>query len=338
MIQRSCFIHVGIVKTGSSAIQYALVRSLDALHREGYEFPDLSNNFAQISQGHATGGNASALRKALHKRNLAQALGTLGGFANNPRHLILSNEGLYKTSTSTLCTFADGLRTADYTPKCLVMFRPQTELAVSAYLQRIKTLPETRDLDQYAMDEDFEKKRNWFATAKRLEEAFGFENLTVKWLPSVRRRGGVVPAAFDWLGLPSPDIDTPMVNPTAGREAFAILRLLSAHNLVTRRLADALLLQAYKKNLLGDPVGLSSQVASYIHDATRESNEALLRRYCPELSSENELGRPKINLPTSLNQETIKRLSEIAKPLLVKDGKDEAAVDRVFASLLAVSV
>jgi hypothetical protein len=193
-------------------------------------------------------------------------------------------------------------------------------MVVSSYLQRVKSnkVRGSVELDDYARGKFAEvplnPRWNWYAKARMLERAFG--DVTVEWYPAVAKHGstGVVQATFAWLGFESsvaPE-DAPIVNPTPGQEALAVLRRANAQGAGGKWFADALLLEAYRRNLLGQKVTLSPPVAEEIEAKTLESNTALLARYCPQVSPcEMVVRRPCAN--GAADEEMISRLEEIAE-------------------------
>jgi hypothetical protein len=217
-----------------------------------------------------------------------------------------------------------------------VIFRPQTELIVSAYLQWVKSgiRGNSLKLADYAGEQDFERKRNWLGYAQRLERSFGRDYLIVKWYPVLRRSGGIVKIAFnEWLGLDPPTIVEPWINPTPGREALTILQIVNAQGWGGREFSDQFLAKAEDAGLLGSKMTLDARSALIIYKATRASNEALLERYCPDLNVAEELQPPSPTVDTPADARIVARLSKLAGDLLVQSGKDRTAVERAFGAL-----
>jgi hypothetical protein len=329
---KTCFVHAGTVKTGSSALQYALAVKQDDLLDSGFNFPDLEGNFSKLRRGSPTGGNAGSLRDALQLREPDRATDFVRPFAAHPHHLILSNEGLSQVNQAAIKAFCEQVRGLGFQTKCLVFFRPQTELVVSAYLQKVKASKDSDwpDLEHYATSQDFENRRNWFVMAKRLEDAFGSGNVTVKWYPALRRGKGIVGAAFDWLGLPTPVLKAPVVNPTPGCEAMMILKRANSAGVGGRRFADPFLSQAEQQGLLGSKLALSAKSARAVYEATRSSNEQLFRRYFPELSVEQELAIPLERESPPPDDRLLERLAAIAADILRQRGASSEALDKIL--------
>ncbi len=288
--------------------------------------------FERIERGAPTGGNASELWHALRARNVADAVERTRPLAAMPGHVILSNEGLYKVRAETMKDFCSALRAMGYRPKCLVLFRPQIEQIVAAFVQHVKSKGANgpTSLSDFALSQDYAERRNWYLCAHRLEDAFGSENLTVKWYPAVVRRGGIQHALFDWLGLTAPDVRMPKINPTPGWEALHTIQVLNQAGLGGRRFLDRLLAAASSQGLLGAKLGLDTETALKVHGATRSSNEMLLRQYCRDLSPEEELKPPPPEMQPALDEALMRQLSELAARLLIEQGAEQTLVRRTL--------
>jgi hypothetical protein len=335
MNERICFLHVGTGKTGSSTFQYALAANCDDLLSRGYSFPDIGTNFQRMKKGRPTNGNGSRVGGALYKSNVKAATAVVRRFRSEPHHLILSNEALYKAPGPAMREFCDAIREMGYLVKCLVIFRPHTEMAVSAFVQYVKSrhYDGVTDLARYVRYRGYGSGRNWLAYAEHLEQAVGRENLTVRWLPAIRRSGGIIQTGFKWLGLPPPAIEIPDINPTVGLEAYIIVHMLRSANLCGRSVLDDLILRAQEEGLLGAPIVLDYELALEIHEHTKKSNAALLQRYCPGLSAEEELKPPQPRVEATPDLGKVRQLAMIAEQMLVARGVDGDAVRQAFRGL-----
>ena len=327
--RRTCFMHVGTGKTGSSAVQYALARTRDDLERHSYQFPSFGRPLRRMQNGQATGGNARPVRDALRQRDVKAAIDLVRPLAEKPDHIVLSNEGLYRVDPPVLKEFCAALQSINYVPKLLVFFRPQVEQTVSAFLQHAKSntpgLP--TDVNEYATSQDYNRKRNWHLTAQHLETAFGRENITVEWYPAVIRRSGILKALFDWLGVPAPELALPNINPTPGLESLRVIQFFTEHGLGRRKLFDRFLSVAKEKGLLGAKIALETEAAMAVYNATRASNEMLLREYCRDLSPDDELKPPAPYAQPPADELVVRQLIEIAGRMLIEHGEDRALVE-----------
>jgi len=330
MTQRICYVHAGVGKTGSSAIQYALTIQRDYLAQRGFSYPDLSGDFRKVLAGEATGGNASAVLQALREGDGGdkQIVRLLSSFSDRPENLILSCEGLSNRSPSQLEELVRSLRALGYESRCLVFFRPQADIMVSSFLQQIRTGRIRQvTLEQYVEEQmasgQMEGRWNWHARAVKLAQAFGDKNLSVKWYPAVAGIGphGVVTATFDWLGVPLPPgpvlAYSRNINPTPGREAVKVLELLDSQGYGGKRFTDKLLLRAEKQGMLGTKVRLERALLDRVNAMMRDSNLKLRESYIPDLDAHEELdSRSYEQQSEPLDTQTIERLKEIAARIL----------------------
>lgn len=328
-MSKICYLHVGMGKTGSTAIQAGLATFHDALRKQGFLYPDLSANFVQVRERKPTTGNGALIIETLKRNSTAAALDLVKPLAAIPMHLVLSCEGFggYHL-TPKVKEFAAGLRSLGYDTKCLVIFRPQAEALVSSFLQGVKTnkLRDGVTLDTYVSEEMIRKVSrswSWEERSKSFEEAFG--DVTVKWHPALRRLGpgGVLQSVFDWLELPalSKTIDLSsgafIMNPTPGREAVIVLQAIKKKWSFSGKFAYVFLSRAEQAGLLGTKVTLERPVLERVWLATQQSNARLLRQYCPDLSPEIELSLPAAAEPDQpLNKEVLQGLAEIAARML----------------------
>jgi hypothetical protein len=326
---RRLFLHIGIGKTGSSAIQHAFSTESSRLRAAGIDYPQDDHLRALVDRGAATSGNAAPVRRALRQRDVVKAESELRSLIGDSDVTLLSNEGLYTADDDALKMIRNVAGGADV--KVLLFFRPQSEFFASGYLQKLKSnKPVVQDLP---MDEAsmrlFERGRyDWNVIASRWADMVGETNLCVGWYPAVLRDPGVVNKAFDWVGVDRPASITPVVNVSPGREAAYVIELANRANL-GHRIVDRLLTAAHEKNLLGTKMTLSADTARAIDDGTRESNRTMLRRFCPELDPDVELAPTKVT-DTSLDQATVQRLRDMAIEIACRFGTGQADAQRIF--------
>jgi len=305
--KKICYLHLGTGKTGTSSIQYALTVQKDYLIGKGYFYPDVSNNFKHVLAGNPTAGNGAAIFKALKSKTVEEAIQLLEPFFQQEGNLILSCEGFWQVPTDRLTTFVKSLESFGYQVKGLIVFRPQSEMMVSSFLQKIKT-DKTEDFSSLAQFAERQlevmakpqNRWNWFACAKRMENIFAEGNLTVHWYPALLRDGnqGIVEAFFNWLGVAiSSDFGTSrkeLVNPTPGLEAMKILELMNEQGFGGKDFSDKFLMRCQADGVLGRKVTMAPALAQNVNAMTHEWNLQLLKRYLPQLHANEEL---KIRLP-----------------------------------------
>lgn len=338
MTERICYLHVGTGKTGSSAIQYALTKAHNELLSCGYLYPDLSKHFQKVLDLRPTAGNASKVNRALRGERVQAALELIRPFADSPEHLVLSCEGLARIRSSALEAFGAGLQSMGYATRCLVFFRPQVEYILSSYLQLVKANKVHHGVVDHVRSRLSPERHgsiDWYDKACTLQRAFGEGNISVRWYPAVRRLGpeAIVKAVFAWLGLPSLGsgllADSITINPTPGREALMVLQAANSSGLGGKRFADGFLLEAHRAEVLGTKVTLERSLVEMIDRATRKHNLALLERYCPDLSPDEELELPEAT-EEPVNAAIVRELTKIACGILVqREGAKPELVERL---------
>jgi hypothetical protein len=278
-----------------------------------------------------TAGNARSVRQAL-KQGPSGALDEMRSLVGDSGDVLLSNESLYQASPEYLAAVADLLAGLGVQPKVLVFFRPQVDWLVSSYLQHLKASKNRATLteDAFALHRHKKDHTNWLRLARNLESAFGRDNLHACWYPAALRGPGVGAAAFDWLGLsPPPAIQDIEVNPSPTREAAAVLRMANAASIGGQKFADAFLAAAAARRIVGTKVTLSEGVIRKIEAETKESNVALLQRYCPHLVPEEELAPAVVN-PRQFDDMSFEELKRVAMDVAVAGGNSRHAAARAF--------
>ena len=289
---RTCYLHVGTGKTGTTAIQFALASQQDHLTAHGVDYPDISRNHRAVLAGVPVAGHGAAVYKKLKEDDFVDAVQLVAGHARSERHMVVSCEGFWQLPTQSLEKLACGLRDIGFDVKALVCFRPQAEFAVSSYLQQVKAgrLDWRTGLAEYVQTaitrKSFDRNWSWLNIAEKLAGAFGSENLTVFWFPNQIRRGNgaIVEDFFGWIGVPPPagKAGNGVVNPSPNPEALLVLRLMNAAGLGSKTFADAFLADAQRAGLLDKRSMLGKSLAEKIDVLTRNANEAMLARYAPD--------------------------------------------------------
>lgn len=332
---RQLFLHVGTVKAGSSALQYAFSKASDEFAARGLSYPQTPEARQRFAANQPIGlGNAALIRRAFatHDRDSGVKL-TLDLIASCDGDVLLSNESLFATHRNDLEALKAALVNAGLTTKVFVLFRPQVELFAAAFVQaRRSRQAEDDDENSFAIKRHQTGAFDWLACAKKFESVFGQGTVKVGWYPAVVRTHGVIKEAFDWLGVRVPQIEQ-VVNPTPGREAVEILHLardFERYHLFRYRF----LMELQRNGLLGTKVTLNEQVTRQIEAETRASNAELLRRYCPELSPERELA-PATIVPKVIDPDLLQRLRGIATKTAIGTGIGRAAVKRALGQVEA---
>ena len=116
---RRLLLHVGMGKTGSSALQVALVRHRDLLARHGVTYPPAPSDAAAARDGVVSGNALPLVRYLVTSKSprrvapdalMHEALATVRGNPDEPT-LLFSSEFLHQASPDRLATLRDRCET-----------------------------------------------------------------------------------------------------------------------------------------------------------------------------------------------------------------------------------
>jgi hypothetical protein len=330
---RQLFLHIGIGKAGSSALQYAFSKATEDFAARGLTYPQTPEARQRLAMNQPIGlGNAAAIRKAFRTHDPDTAIKlTLEMVGSCDGDVLLSNETLFGTKPKYLIALKAALASIGVTTKVLVFFRPQVELFAAAYVQARRSRgAEHDDENSFAIRRHETGLYDWLACAKKYEAVFGPGTVKVCWYPAVIRGHGVIKEAFDWLGVPVPKIEA-IVNPTPGYEVIEVLSLakdIRRYDLFCYRF----LTELQRSGLRGTKVILNEQVTRRIEAETRDSNAELLRRYCPELSVEQELAPAKFG-SRAIDPNLLRQVTDIAAKVAIEVGPSRQAAGRMFGQV-----
>lgn len=132
---KTCIIHVGTHKTGTTSLQVFVEQNRATLHAGGMYLPRTGRpSFAQTGN-HQLGWDLLVEGRSNDLPTLTQELRT-----NPVDAALLTSEDLclLYARPETLDMLANAIRAADYTPKVVIYFRPQAAYAESMYVERVK--------------------------------------------------------------------------------------------------------------------------------------------------------------------------------------------------------
>ncbi|KRF16762.1 hypothetical protein ASG90_10985 [Nocardioides sp. Soil797] len=144
-------LHVGIPKTGTSALQVAFVRNRELLAEHGIIYPSdpgVPSMDARATRGGVTSGNASLLRAFLMpsktprgvspEQALTTAVELIEKTGDGTSSLLFSSEFLCRSSLERFATFAAACDDVGYDVEVVGHVRNVVGHAVSQYIQRLK--------------------------------------------------------------------------------------------------------------------------------------------------------------------------------------------------------
>ncbi|WP_402466801.1 hypothetical protein [Isoptericola aurantiacus] len=202
-MSRRLLLHLGINKTGSTALQIAFVRNRDVLREHGVHYP-MSSSDARALSGEVVSGNGNALLPYLGqggRANDEQALAALATLlreldATEDPTVLYSSELLFRFSPDRITALAQLLEERGVTLQVAVYLRDIAGHALSVYAQGVKKNRVTSDLEGY-LGRDGEPARYAPPLRSRLQhlrDVLGVENVRV--LHYDTERAHLVPGFF----------------------------------------------------------------------------------------------------------------------------------------------
>jgi hypothetical protein len=172
-------VHVGLRKAGSTSIQNFLDRNELALRALSIEYPGPR----QLSRN-----NHLALAREIRGQTSVDASGgvlrELSNYWLNAAadRMILSAEALEECETSEALKLGALRRRPDEAIIVVLIIKDLIDLTWSSYAQMVKIGAKTHEFDAFFAKRILDRRIDYFATAKRWADAFGWENLRVRLL------------------------------------------------------------------------------------------------------------------------------------------------------------
>ena len=179
-MSRTVYLHAGAMKTGTSAIQVALVRNREALRRCGIFYPHASTD-EQAAQGRITSGNGRLLshlwRTDAAPESITAELSALRRvLEENPNlNLLYSSEFIAKADPSRLENLRDFLSKSNCKLVFIYYVRHLLDAAVSLYLQAVQA-GETSEFSSWIK----EHRHRYRSVLQNLSRIVGKKDIVVK--------------------------------------------------------------------------------------------------------------------------------------------------------------
>jgi len=196
-------VHIGLRKAGSTSIQDFLLANEALLRDCGVDYPDV---------GRLAGNNHVNLAREI--RGLADfdpAAGTIGELARRRRGAeapttILSAEAFEEAETDQALRLAELRRAPDEPIRIVLVIRDLVDLTPSSYSQMVKLGVKIHAFDDFFKKRMRDRRIDYFATARRWAEAFGWESLRVRVLDRRHlRNGDLIDDFLDAAGIDPDD-------------------------------------------------------------------------------------------------------------------------------------
>jgi hypothetical protein len=225
-------LHLGIHKTGSSAIQSALARNVGALRKQRMIYPDFPS-LPAARAGKVSSGNGLPLAKLLGSSTpYAQPVSCdrihteLEDAYSKGCDLLYSSEALLLIESEKAAEFFEFAETIGFATKLVLYVRSVADLAVSTYHQEVKQKRMTGSFSDFLSSFDAEPLRSALALCR----AFGHDRMLVRNYDA--HRGDLIEDFFrHMLGFWPLDgffLDHLLVNPSLSEAELAIMRTMNS--------------------------------------------------------------------------------------------------------------
>lgn len=324
---RRLLLHIGMGKTGTSALQVALVRNRDRLADAGIDYPAHPSDAAARADG-VTNGNGAALADLLGSelaiapvdlRRARSGLRALCEETAGSRHrtTLYSSELLYRLDPEHLAVLITEAERAGIELRVVAYLRDIAPYFFSAYSERVKRNGLAASFEEYLGGaDDFARRVTLFQPRiRRLLECAGAARVQVLHYDSVRT---ALFAAFardvleltDTSGWAQPPTS---VNRGLSAREFAVLRYVNAGCAGARWSGDVLITDA----AAGSPAGVS-----------RRELELLEARFASEVAW--------LNATLLHGRMTVAgdvRVLDEQEPTATLSRQDQAVLDRLIAAV-----
>lgn len=248
-------LHIGTMKTGTTALQCFLHDNRERLEKNGIGYyPEEKGEKGQAKPAKdendpARFMNGRALMDAINRKasndpnteitdGLKEKLRALADYAATHRTTIVSNECIWHELAKNPAKWGVLKAVLDeYLPLCsrrfVLYLRPQEEMVLSMYRQFIPFESSPREFSAYSADEQTKSMLDYAATIRTLEEVFGRESITVRRYDTKRFCGGsIFRDFFEATGLEWDETyarPQELLNPSMTIEMCEAIRELAAH-------------------------------------------------------------------------------------------------------------
>lgn len=188
---KTLFMHVGLPKTGSSAIQYFLAKNQKQLNRQGLLYPNFFGeveNTLKVKIGSGNGHAISRVFRGAKTGTKGQNLSSV--FTNISKTLkragendvLISSEGLYKIESEKVVNRLKQIaKNQNFEIKIIIYLRRQDLALASIHNQKVKRHYHTESLESWAIEYyQNEERLHFFELLNRLSLQFGRENVIPK--------------------------------------------------------------------------------------------------------------------------------------------------------------
>lgn len=172
MKNKSFYLHIGSPKTGTSALQYFLLKNRSVLNRKGFDYPSHT-----LDPNGVSSGNAKEFARCIQDNNAISESMTKKMLHTEYSSVILSSEYFFQIENQYISKIKDLLGRAS--TKIIVYFRRQDSMMIAAFNQGVKRHGFKEDISQYF--ETYKDKPYFYQSViEQWGKVFGKENIIVR--------------------------------------------------------------------------------------------------------------------------------------------------------------
>ena len=287
------YLHIGMPKTGTSAIQVFLAQNIEGLLARGISYPALES-LKIAKKGRVTSGNMGILSRALlpsfhadfpkdvdSDALLAQLQNKIQ--TSHSKKIILSSEFLTVVPEKGLIALYNTLKAYDM--KIIIYLRAQEQFIQSVYAQRVKRHGEVESIEAFTQERLHEKSiLNYYQLLNKFSNIFGKHNLIIKIYEKEQlQNNNLLDDFLDVIGLqPNHGFVTTKkwVNKTPKKTAINLSRVLNnftSFPLVSRLIS--LTMKTSHRPFFSEKMMINSKLQNEIISTFSDSNSQLAKVY-----------------------------------------------------------
>jgi len=291
---KTIYLHVGMSKTGTSALQSFLRDNRSILEQKGYVYPDFSVKFAEIQKKR----NAHFLKyitEAEKPEGYYQCNTELQECLKEHDNIILTDEALwgYMKKDNWWECYDEWAKSIDAQIKIIVYLRRQEDWIESIWTQKIKGYVKwTITFEEYLKIRRYDVvPLNYEEALQTMEEHIGIENMVVKSYDfKYFKNGSICDDFLDAIGLEMTDeydLNQEIVNSTMPYNAVEVKRMINMNDHYKKTKSMNLYLDAIKEAYSEEEIIANKQKKTFytkeqlesISAEYKESNENVARKY-----------------------------------------------------------
>lgn len=196
---KTLFVHIGMPKTGTTAIQNFCYENQKILNQKGYDYPKFAHIYgdtiARVRNGHFLVPEEIAQNKEVFQKNMALVMERFQTVPN----IILSDEAIWTPAAKckVVCNaLKEESAKGGFQVKVILYLRRQDQYLSSIWNQYVKGKNETKPWDEFVQNPSQAGKMNYATNLKQITSILGKDAVTVRRFEPKRFIGGSIYADF----------------------------------------------------------------------------------------------------------------------------------------------